>query len=160
MTRRATSSSSSSRTSKSTRKGLSLALVAAGCVLLFTDGGLVGYSRSFFEASAFRRRLTEAGILERPHACAAFSICGDPCDQHRADTCTEAIGHRADSVERIDGPAGSQLAVLKSNPTYRVKDVLDISGTRYRLDSMTILGEPRYRGTLLRETLIRTSKYD
>ena len=45
-------------------------------------------------------------------------------------------------------------------PTYRLKDILFVIGNRYRLDSMTILGEPRYRGTLLRETLVRTSTYD
>jgi hypothetical protein len=93
-------------------------------------------------------------------ACAAFSVCGDPCDANRADTCTEAIDQCNDRVNRIEGPLGSSLAVLPSNPTYRVKDILGANGARWRIDSMTILGEPRYRGTLLRETLIRTATWD
>ena len=110
--------------------------------------------------SYVRRRLAEAGLLERQHACAAFSVCGDPCDPTRSQTCTEAIDACSSRVDRIDGPLGSTLAVLSSNPTYRLKDILFVIGNRYRLDSMTILGESRYRGTLLRETLVRTSTYD
>ena len=159
------------RKSSQSNRILSLTLVAIGffAVLSATDHrGLLSLDSDYLAFGTtptgyVRRRLAEAaGIVEqqKQHACAAFSVCGDPCDATRSQTCTEAIGQCSATIDRIDGPLGSTLAVLSSNPTYRLKDILFVIGNRYRLDSMTILGEPRYRGTLLRETLVRTSTYD
>lgn len=159
------------KSSQSNNRILSIALVAIGFFAVLSATGHQRLSldwndvqpSTFGTVATVRRRLAEAaGIVEhqRQHACAAFSVCGDPCDATRSQTCTEAIDQCSSTIDRIDGPLGSTLAVLSSNPTYRLKDILFVIGNRYRLDSMTILGEPRYRGTLLRETLVRTSTYD
>ena len=170
--RRSSANAAGTRKSSQSNRVLSLALVGIGffAVLSATDHRRLSLDWDDVQPSTFgtvatvRRRLAEAaGIVlepQRQHACAAFSVCGDPCDATRSQTCTEAIDECSSTIDRIDGPLGSTLAVLSSNPTYRLKDILFVIGNRYRLDSMTILGEPRYRGTLLRETLVRTSTYD
>jgi len=137
-------------------------MAVLGAVALFGDLQIVGdgTSRLLADAGAPASNNYQEDVDGNRFACAAFSVCGDPCDANRADTCTEAIDQCNDRVNRIEGPLGSSLAVLPSNPTYRVKDILGANGARWRIDLMTILGEPRYRGTLLRETLIRTATWD
>lgn len=52
------------------------------------------------------------------------------------------------------------LAVLEKNSVYRMHDLLVHSGARFRRDSISVLCEPLYRGTLLREVLATTSFLD
>mmetsp|Transcript_47458 Transcript_47458/g.122627 ORF Transcript_47458/g.122627 Transcript_47458/m.122627 type:complete len:591 (+) Transcript_47458:339-2111(+) len=50
---------------------------------------------------------------------------------------------------------GSEIAVLSDNSVYRLNDILLKTGTRWRLDSFTILCEERYRNSLLRLVLMK-----
>lgn len=56
------------------------------------------------------------------------------------------------NVDHIEG-----VAVLDHNSHYRFSDIIRSEGNRYRYDSVTVLCEPRYRNTLLREALLRSS---
>ena len=58
----------------------------------------------------------------------------------------------AKNVDHIEG-----VAVLDHNSHYRFSDIIRSEGNRYRYDSVTVLCEPRYRNTLLREALLRSS---
>ena len=50
--------------------------------------------------------------------------------------------------------------MLERNSWYRFGDIVNTKGHRYRLDSATILCEPRYRSSLLRQMLFRTALLD
>lgn len=78
--------------------------------------------------------------------------CSSSCDrfQEPLETCTEGIPACGSNQARI-GDIG--LAVLHSNPVYRLHDLVWHAGNRYRIDCMTILCEPRYRGTVFRRVL-------
>ena len=55
---------------------------------------------------------------------------------------------------------GDKLSVLEKNSVYRMHDILVHSGIRFRRDSISVLCEPLYRGTLLRDVLVTTSLVD
>lgn len=52
------------------------------------------------------------------------------------------------------------LAVLRSNPVYRLHDLINQWGMRYRVDSMSILCESRYRDTFFRRVLQDTITFN
>jgi len=53
-----------------------------------------------------------------------------------------------------------EFAVIANNSVYRMSDLVHHSGTRWRVDSTSILCMPRFRGTLMRDLLTKTSTYD
>lgn len=83
-------------------------------------------------------------------SCACSTSCSTGYNTSAA--CAEGLRACASRVDRIEG-----IAVLEGNSVYRVGDVLGLNGARYRLDSTSILCEPRYRATLLRRVLVSTS---
>ena len=49
------------------------------------------------------------------------------------------------------------LVVLRRNSVYRVNDIVTQGGRRWRRDSIAVLVQPQYRGSVLQELLLRTS---
>ena len=86
--------------------------------------------------------------------CACPGVCTQ-AGRRSAETCTEAVAECEPNVQYLDG-----VAVLESNPVYRVTDILTLQGMRWRLDATRTLCDARYRGTLLREVLRRTATLD
>ena len=87
--------------------------------------------------------------------CACDIVCGGGSSS--GGRCVEAISACADDIPHTNGPYN--LAVLQDNQVYRIKDVLG-QRANWRLLSIRILCEPRYRLTLLRKTLVATSLLD
>ena len=107
-------------------------------------------------------RITNESLQSLPETatgCACASICRGEVTSHGTDShlCTEAIPACMNAIKRV---GTWHLALLESNPVYRVKDLVQRKGARWRLDAMTILCEPRYRGTLLRQALARSVTVD
>ena len=75
--------------------------------------------------------------------------CGQACHKPESD-----IFYTGANAERI---GKHKLAVLEKNSVYRVHDLLLHSGVRFRQDSVTVLCEPAFRNTLLREVLTTTT---
>ena len=67
------------------------------------------------------------------------------------------IFYTSANTERI---GANRIAVLEKNSVYRMHDILVHSGVRFRRDSVSVLCEPMYRGTLLRNVLATTSLVD
>ena len=53
-----------------------------------------------------------------------------------------------------------RLAVLEKNSVYRMHDILIHSGVRFRRDAISILCEPTFRNTVMREVLLATTTID
>jgi hypothetical protein len=88
--------------------------------------------------------------------CACGWLCGGR--RRRDDTpCSEAVPSCANSMPRA---SSFGMAVQAFNPVYRIKDTLFNLGETWRIDSMIILCESRYRGTLLRQALVRMLSVD
>jgi len=86
--------------------------------------------------------------------CACPGVC-EQAGRRPKENCTEAVAECEPNVQFLDG-----VAVLESNPVYRVTDILTLQGMRWRLDATRTLCDARYRGTLLREVLRRTATLD
>jgi hypothetical protein len=93
----------------------------------------------------------EPAALQSEAACA----CSAKCDTGAPGNCSEALEGCSPNIEYIEG-----VAVLEHNSHYRLSDITDAVGTRYRYDSVAVLCEPRYRKTLLRDALVRSSTLD
>ena len=113
-------------------------------------------------ARAAMRRTPLAATSENATQCACESLCDKLVGSTRtlrgsslATRCNEAIPACSGSVLRR-GP--HSIAILAENKVYRIKDILAQRGSDWRSDSISILCEPRYRGTLLRMTLMDTSQ--
>lgn len=85
----------------------------------------------------------------------AACACSAKCDTGAPANCSEALESCRPYVEQIEG-----VAVLEHNSHYRLSDITNALGLRYRYDSVTVLCEPRYRKTLLRDALVRSSFLD
>lgn len=108
------------------------------------------------------RRIPMAATSENATQCACESLCEKLVGSARilgggelATRCDEAIPACSGRVLRR-GP--HSIAILAENKVYRIKDILAQRGPDWRSDSISILCEPRYRGTLLRKTLMDTSQ--
>lgn len=94
-------------------------------------------------------------------ACACFSVCGMSSVDNGTDACFDATRLCEPTIPRFTPAHGRySLAVLAHNTVYRVSDILRQRGSRWRLDAITVLCEPRYRSTALRGALVATSKLD
>ena len=83
---------------------------------------------------------------------ALHCACGSTCRKVESDTFyTDA------NTERI---GKHKLAVLEKNSVYRMHDLLIHGGVRFRRDSISVLCEPTFRNTLLREVLTSTTTID
>ena len=77
------------------------------------------------------------------------------CPSPPEPKCSEAIKFCEPNIKRSD----DGLAILRSNPIYRASDIIFQRGMRWRRDSIAILCNNRYRGTLLRKVLEATTTY-
>jgi hypothetical protein len=109
-----------------------------------------------------RTHVPMAATSENATQCACESLCEKLVGSARilgggelATRCNEAIPACSGSVLRR-GP--HSIAILAENKVYRIKDILAQRGPDWRSDSISILCEPRYRGTLLRKTLMDTGQ--
>ena len=82
----------------------------------------------------------------------AACACSSKCKTGAPAKCTEALDICTRNVDHLEG-----VAVLDHNSHYRFSDIIWAQGDRYRYDSVTMLCEPRYRKTLLREVLLKSS---
>ena len=78
------------------------------------------------------------------------------CPSPPEPKCSEAIKFCEPNIKRSD----DGLAILRSNPIYRASDIIYQRGMRWRRDSIAILCNNCYRGTLLRKVLEATTTYD
>ena len=112
------------------------------------------------------RDLAPAAEVTAPVPNATRCVCSAACKgpstasasaSFRSSTCLEAIPACRESALRR-GP--QSLAVLAQNSVYRLQDILAQRGLDWRADSIAILCEARYRGTLLRTALVQSSLLD
>ena len=78
------------------------------------------------------------------------------CPSPPEPKCSEAIKFCEPNIKRSD----DGLAILRSNPIYRASDIIFQRGMRWRRDSIAILCNKRYKGTLLRKVLEATTTFD
>lgn len=100
---------------------------------------------------------TECPVVPAPGcrwgcACSACPLL-DPLASRQ---CSASIQACADDIPRVE----PGLALLANNSVYRLSDLVHQEGYKWRSDSVTVLCDPMYRDTVLREFLSALSSID